>query len=95
MIKRMLPWQRKKNYVMNFGSAEGGDELALVALNGDVRDGILEGFNACYRSQGDHVKHGGKASPAPLLTLFGAGGAMAFSAANSSTLYMATANPER
>lgn len=94
MLNSLIPWKKKKqNYVCTFNSPQTGDKLALVAINGQMRDQIVRQFRDNYVLQGDHILQGGKASPAPLITLLGAGGAMSMSSAASGTLFMATANP--
>lgn len=88
-------FQRKKenNYIKIVRTEKHG-EIGLAAINGDLRDKIIEKFKETYLVQGDHINTGGKASPIPLLTLLaGGGGALGATGLTSGTLFMATANP--
>lgn len=93
MLGSLGPWKRKKNYVCKYICPQNGSELGLLALNGNARDEIVKQFRDNFTLQGDHIIQGGKASPAPLLTLLGAGGALSLSSAASGSLFVATANP--
>jgi len=77
-----------------YETPETGEKFGLIAINGDIKDKILAKLKNINAIQGDHITHGGKASPIPMLTLLGGGaGALGISAAASGTLFIATANP--
>jgi len=84
----------RKNYVKVYEVPETGEKLGLIAINGDLKNKLIEKFSEQYALEGDHIKNGGKASPIPILTLLGGGvGSLGITAATSGTLFMATANP--
>jgi len=83
-----------KNVAKIYESPESGDKFGLIAINGDMKDKLLEKFQATFKVQGDHINTGGKASELCIPTLLASGsGALGITAATSGTLFMATANP--
>jgi hypothetical protein len=91
MFDNLLPWRRPKNYVTTFGTQE--KKLGVLRINGKMKTEMVKHFQSNYQLQGDHIENGGKASPAPILTLLSGAGTLAASNAASGSLFMATANP--
>lgn len=88
----------KKKYTKNFAKIyecpESGEKFGLIAINGNMKDKLLDKFRETFKVQGDHVSTGGKASELCIPTLLASGGsALGITAATSGTLFMATANP--
>jgi hypothetical protein len=51
-----------KNIARIYECPENGDIFGLIAINGDMRDKLLERFQATFKVQGDHINTGGKIS---------------------------------
>lgn len=69
-------------------------EMALLSINGNLRNEIIKNFNNHFLVEGDHIKNGGISSPKTMLSLIGAGfGSVGFAGLASGSLFMATANP--
>jgi len=76
--------------------AVGGSEMAVFEFQGQLRELMLADLRSGYLSTGNYTSDGKAISPQGMrsLALAGAGGTgVAVSAAFSSTLFMATANP--
>ena len=91
----MFPVKKyKKNVAKIYECPNSGDKFALIAINGNMKDKLLEKFQGTFNLQGNHVVTGGKASDLFIPSLLAGGsGALGISAATSGTLFMATANP--
>lgn len=84
----------KKNVAKIYECPESGEKFGLIAINGNMKDKVLEKFQETFNIQGYHVSTGGKASELCIPTLLASGGgALGITAATSGTLFMATANP--
>lgn len=83
-----------KNVAKIYECPESGEKFGLIAINGDMKNKLIDKFNETFSIQGDHISRGGKASDLCIPTLLASGGgALGISAAASGTLFIATANP--
>lgn len=83
-----------KNVAKIYECPESGEKFALIAINGKMKDKLLEQFQETFKVKGDYVSTGGKVSELCIPTLLaGESGALGISAAASGTLFVATANP--
>ncbi len=74
--------------------SESNKNLALLAISGDLREAIIARHRKQWSKSGSLVVSGGKISSSPILSIIGAaGGSIGISAATSSQLFIATANP--
>ncbi|MCD7100714.1 hypothetical protein [Pseudoclavibacter sp. 13-3] len=80
--------------VRRFG--RDGEELAIFEFNGALRERMISSLQTAYLTSGSYLSDARAVSPQGAMSLAVAGaatGATALSAAFSSTLFMATANP--
>lgn len=69
-------------------------QIALLTINGNIRNQIMDVFNRNFITDGIHIKNGGKVSPKTMISLIGsAGGSLGLAGLASGQLFMATANP--
>lgn len=86
--------KQTKNYTRIYECLDSGEKFGLLSINGDLKNNIIENFQANFIMQGDHIKTGGTLSKLCIPTLLASGGgALGLAAATSGTLFMATANP--
>ena len=86
--------KQTKNYTRIFECPDSGEKFGLLAINGDLKNKIIEKLQANFITQGDHIKTGGALSELCIPTLLASGGGtLGLAAATSGTLFMATANP--
>lgn len=86
--------KQTKNYSRIYECLDSGEKFCLLSINGDLKNNIIENFQANFQTQGDHIKTGGTLSELCIPTLLaGGGGALGIAAATSGTLFMATTNP--
>jgi hypothetical protein len=86
--------KQTKNYSKIYECPESGEKFGLLAINGNLKNKIMENLRENFIAQGDHIKNGGAISKLCIPTLLAGGsGALGLSAAASGTLFMATANP--
>lgn len=86
--------KQTKNYTRIYECLDSGEKFGLLSINGDLKNNIIENFQANFITQGDHIKTGGTLSELCIPTLLASGGgALGLAAATSGTLFMATANP--
>jgi len=87
-------FRKPKNYARVYKCTETGEQFALFAVNGPMKDAILDRFRMTYQVKGTCINSGGVADEKTMLGVVAGGlAALKASAAASGTLFIATADP--
>ncbi len=90
----LLKCKRNQNYLKVYECPENNEKFGLVAINGNMKQAIIEHLQTNLATYGSYVKSGGALSEFYIPSMLAGGsGAFGLAAATSGTLFMATVNP--
>lgn len=85
---------KNKVEVLKLNNQSNNSELALIKIDGKLKEKTLANLKLNFLIEGDHIKNGGVSSPKTMLSLISSGaGSVGLAGAASGQLFMATANP--